>query len=86
MARFKELHLGDTFDFIGPDRDRNSFFDRCIKIGARTYRSVENRHDVMHHVGSINCEVFHIENRAFSQDVSTEDQDHTFNAIRAALS
>lgn len=41
---FKELAIGQTFDFI-PERRYNSFFDRCERISARKYRSLETGYE-----------------------------------------
>lgn len=60
MTKFRDLPLHATFDFIGPGRF-NSFFDRCIKTGTRVYHSVDRPTTAIMHVGSINCDVFHVE-------------------------
>ena len=61
--RFKELAVGDTFDFIAPT-GYNSFFVRCTKVSARKYR-YENGHPApfnfyVAQVGAVNCEVYHV--------------------------
>ncbi len=60
MAKFRELAIGQTFDWVNPDRvGYNSYFKRCIKTGARSYEDVSNG-DKMR-VGSINAAVFHVD-------------------------
>lgn len=56
--KFKELPTSASFDFISPISAHNSFFDRCIKTGPRSYTSLAT--GAVYKVGSINCEVFHV--------------------------
>lgn len=63
--KFRELEVGDTFDWIGPNRQFNSFFDRCVKVSARGYMVAgedSNERSAMR-VGTIDAEVFHVERR-----------------------
>ena len=69
MTLFRDLNIGDEFDFIGPDR-YNSFFNRCSKTSARKYRwenpvrcSLSPDQYLETRVGSINVEVFNVERR-----------------------
>lgn len=55
--RFRELRIGDTFDWIEPGSLRNSFSLRCTKISARKY--VDER-GFMHQVGTINAKVYNV--------------------------
>lgn len=56
--KFKNLKIGDTFDFVDPDKiGFNSFFDTCQKISTRKYKSLTT--DIEHRVGSINAIVYH---------------------------
>ena len=59
---FRELSVGDTFDFINDDnRMMNSFYARCVKLSARTYTVVEGEGEPRHmRVGSINTTVYHV--------------------------
>ena len=61
MTAFKDLSLGDTFDFIGEGRF-NSYFKRCKKTGKRMYRSIEpeDAQAAVLHIGSGNAKVFHV--------------------------
>jgi len=61
--KFRDLHIGDTFDFVSNNRMFNSFFDRCIKVSARKYKSIDNPRNAefTYTVGTINCSVFHVE-------------------------
>lgn len=64
MTYFRDLAIGQTFDFIDDDnRMLNSFFARCTKIGPRTYTWHANigRRVMRTQVGSIYAQVFHIE-------------------------
>lgn len=54
--KFRELKIGQSFDFIAPDRP-NSFFLRCTRISARKYK--DERGEV-HMVGTINARVYHV--------------------------
>lgn len=61
MTKFRELEIGDMFDFIGPNRMLNSYHTRCIKLSPRTYGPIDgDDHDKMR-VGSINAEVYHVQ-------------------------
>lgn len=60
MTQFRDLAIGQGFDFIGPDRAYNSFFLRCTKISPRRYL---DERGTEHRVGTINAEVFHVEER-----------------------
>ncbi len=64
MTKFRDLQIGDTFDFIHPETCRTTYFDRCAKISARKYHSIE-RGRTGHlpnemEVGSINVEVYNV--------------------------
>jgi len=59
--RFRDLHIGQGFDWISPNRGYNSFFRRCWRIGVRRYRDDTG---IVHRVGSINAEVFHTDRAA----------------------
>lgn len=69
MPRFRDLKIGDTFDFISPETGYNSFFKTCTKISARKYsrvvdvrisgrRKIKEVHE--YQVGSIDCGVYHV--------------------------
>lgn len=60
--KFRDLAIGDTFDFVGPDRIYNSFYEICEKISARQYRytSTQFKTVCVSRVGSINCEVYNV--------------------------
>lgn len=78
--RFRDLQIGDTFDFIAPT-GYNSFFDRCTKTGKRTYSwdnprkcSLSPDEKLETRVGSINVEVYHVEPALVNNSyVMTED-------------
>jgi hypothetical protein len=57
---FRNLQVGDTFDFIADDRP-TTFFARCTKVSARKYTYDGVRPDVTARIGSINCPVWHVE-------------------------
>lgn len=52
-TKFRSLLIGDKFDFTASQYP--SFFDRCIKTGARSYQSLETL--TQYKVGSINVVV-----------------------------
>jgi len=54
--RFKDLEIGESFDWIGGEYP--SFFKRCVKISPRKYRDED---DSEYTVGSIYADVYHIE-------------------------
>lgn len=58
MTKFRNLKIGDTFDFISPNRTLNSFYDRCRKLSARVYSSLDTGYT--HRVGSGDCQVYHV--------------------------
>jgi hypothetical protein len=51
---FKELAIGQTFDWISGNMD--SFFNRCTKVSARKY--TDGIH--VYRVGTIHAEVYHV--------------------------
>lgn len=57
MSKFRDLAIGDSFDFVSPDRMLNSFYRKCRKISARRYRDDSY---TVHSVGSIGAEVYHV--------------------------
>lgn len=61
MTKFRDLNIGQTFDWIDDDRrNEASFFMPCVKISARKYRTTDGE-PVMHYtVGSINAKVHHV--------------------------
>lgn len=60
MAQFKDVKVGQTFDFVGPEPMYNSFYDTCVKTGQRSYRSLLRTEHADYRIGSINCEVYHV--------------------------
>jgi hypothetical protein len=67
MTTFRELAIGDTFDFIGPVPHGgecrckyHSFFDRCAKVSSRSYKSLDSGMKMT--VGTINVEVYNVSN------------------------
>lgn len=58
MTTFEQLDVGQSFDWIDDaNPSRVSFWHRCVKTSARTYRSYENGHTYT--VGTIKAQVFH---------------------------
>ena len=56
--KFRDLSIGDTFDFVNDSRPIfNSFFLRCKKVSTRRYEDSEG---YIHRVGSINAMVHHV--------------------------
>jgi hypothetical protein len=58
---FKDLEIGQTFDFVDPDAGtRNSFYARCVKLTARTYREINTSTGFVHRIGTVKARVFHV--------------------------
>jgi hypothetical protein len=58
MTKFRELSIGDQFDWIDPNHpSHNSFYHPCVKTGPRTYKSIKG---MQYRVGSINAKVYHV--------------------------
>jgi hypothetical protein len=61
--KFRELAIGQTFDFIGPDR-YNSFYEPCKKISTRKYKYPTGKPKpfdfYIASVGSLDAEVFNV--------------------------
>ncbi len=69
--KFRELAIGQWFDFVRPDSMYNSFYERCQKTSARKYRwknprrcSLSPMEWLETRVGSINVEVYNIEHNS----------------------
>lgn len=58
--KFRELMVGDTFDFIEDGSIYNSFYLRCTKTSIRTYTYDDKLGTYDATVGSINVEVHHV--------------------------
>lgn len=60
MTMFKELHVGDSFDWINPAEGAyNSFFQRCVKVDAYRYTAEDAALGKMR-VGSLGATVYHV--------------------------
>jgi hypothetical protein len=60
FIKFKELSIGDTFDFINDEEPHlNSFFARCTKTGPRTYSAGQRQY--IYKVRTVHVAVFHVE-------------------------
>ena len=57
---FRDLNIGQTFDFIGPNLCHNSFWKRCRKISSREYREIDPLSEIVHRVGSTCAKIFHV--------------------------
>lgn len=56
--KFKDLAIGQEFDWINPAAPSfNSFYLRCHKTGERTYEDSQLN---THKVGTIHADVFHV--------------------------
>ena len=66
--QFRDLNVGDEFDFVSPNPMMNSFYETCTKTGPRTYTWV-SQHPVDRgrvfktRVGSINVKVYHVDRK-----------------------
>lgn len=61
-SQFRDLKVGDTFDFVDDSNITfNSFYDRCVKTSTRCYSPLEGKlKDMKLRVGSINATVHHV--------------------------
>jgi len=67
---FRDLAVGDEFDFVPPNRSHASFFLTCTKTGPRSYTYVKENpsfhpyypgnHVYKKHVSTDNVEVYHV--------------------------
>jgi hypothetical protein len=57
VPAFKDLAIGQKFDFINPAVIYNSFYLRCEKITDRKYR---DSNGTVHRVGTVKAQVFHV--------------------------
>lgn len=58
--RFRDLRVGDTFDFINDEnRILNSFYERVRKTSARKYETLDGT--TSYRVGSVYAVVYHVE-------------------------
>ena len=62
--QFKDLKIGQTFDFVSGQPLMDSFLDRCCKVSARKYVSLADPRELNFRpemrVGSITVEVYHV--------------------------
>jgi hypothetical protein len=60
--KFRDLAIGQSFDFIGPDRMLNSFYSTCRKISARIYEwQLDDGRWKQGCVGSLDANVYHVD-------------------------
>jgi hypothetical protein len=68
MTTFKELAIGDTFDWAKPDSRANSFFRPCMKVSARRYRTIDGGPIEYLTVGSVRAEVSNVNAYVYDPD------------------
>jgi hypothetical protein len=56
-VKFKELKVGDSFDFVSSNRMMNSFYLRSTKTSIRGYR---DENGVNHKIGSIDAIIYNV--------------------------
>lgn len=83
MITFKDITIGDTFDFVSPDALMNSFTDRVVKISARKYRRLEDGTE--YRVGSTSAKVYHVEPAAGLEWLGREQLPVIFRIWRGEL-
>jgi len=54
--KFRDLKIGDTFDFISSNPLWNSFYLICEKVSPRKYKAG----NMTYTVGSVHAEVYHV--------------------------
>jgi len=58
--RFRDLNIGDTFDFINDSQPyTTTFYTRCMKLTPRKYASLDMSNE--YRVGSVYATVYHVE-------------------------
>jgi hypothetical protein len=67
---FKELSIGQGFDWINPDSRANSFFKRCTKVSPRRYIDSDG---ISHRVGRTCARVYHVEPMATNLPASVAE-------------
>lgn len=62
MTKFKDLQIGQTFDWINDEKPgQNSFTRPCVKTSARKYRTIAGGQIEHYTVGNINATVYHVD-------------------------
>ena len=57
---FRDLAIGQTFDFVDDGATYHSFLHRCTKVSPRCYTWLTVHGPYRSRVGTINVEVFHV--------------------------
>jgi hypothetical protein len=61
-VKFRDLAIGDRFDFVGPEWRFNSFYATCTKTSARKYSWDGAEGQILTtRVGCQNVRVYHVE-------------------------
>jgi len=55
--KFRDLFIGQEFDFVSGHIGYDSFYKRCVRISERKYKDEDG---LIHRVGSINCYVYNL--------------------------
>jgi hypothetical protein len=62
---FRDLAIGQEFDWISPIATRNSFFHRCRKVTERKYVALLSSGDMTNagpmRVGTVSAKVYHVQ-------------------------
>lgn len=56
-VQFRDLQVGDAFDFVSGVPGMDSFYKRCEKISPRKYQDGDG---VQYRVGSVKCQVYNV--------------------------
>jgi len=73
VKKFRDLKIGDTFDFIG-NCQFTSFYETCIKISPRKYAWFCDYWGkrFKSQVGTINVEVFHVNENSINERINNK--------------
>ena len=58
--QFKDVKVGQTFDFVKPDTFQNSFFNPCVKVGPRHYAYLMRGVRCLNRIGTSKCVVYNV--------------------------
>lgn len=63
MTAFRDIQVGDKFDFDSGQLGCVSFYDRCVKTSNRKYQSLKRPQDFPDgmEVGTTHVKIFHVE-------------------------
>lgn len=80
-VKFRDLSIGDEFDFVSGSSVYDSFYDRCVKTGKRTYKSLDTGQ--AYKVGSVSAFVYNVSRKnSYKRTPQTPLHVHDYEAER----